>query len=1008
MKKIFLILVLLLNAALMNGQTLSAARSTDWTLAGLRDTVSPSNIIMFPGDNTGATDVSVALQTAITNAPANSVVQLKAGEYKILDEIELKSFVTLRGMGAGKTILKFDLGGGGGNCLSAFGSEGSDLSLVSAASKEDTSILLSDASSINVGDYVRFIQDDALLVNDSWAERRTGQVSQVADKSGNNITLASPLRMDFPLSNNPRVKRMTPDENIGVECLTINRIDQVTVSGDRNKSSKIKLNRVVNSWVKGVESLNCNYAHFEALYSANLLVSGCYFHDAFEYGTGGRAYGSMLHFATSESKVENTIFDNLRHAMIVQAGANGNVFAYNSSINARGQSVSSQEEDMVCHGNYAYLNLFESNVCEAPTVDGSHGENGPYNTYFRNRATNSGFNVTSYNILGFVLNNSNQNFLGNEGANSINGSGHQETLNSWQSAIGTLETSLAYSAKPDFLNASEYGEIGYDNFGVLASNPSTDRYASGDYINTSCGYYVWEGSSWRDNFVPDIDSENYNARIWDGSVCMVSANTELKTVEIEPGGRLELSTSNTLDLDTIWLKSNASSYSQFKGDASFPTIYEMTISNPGWHLVSVPLTSGTISQAEEELRINYAGNSNGASIYSWDAATAVYNPFLNNLENVSSRAFNVFVDDAFVKTGKGINKNGMLPVKLTFKGIGNNDGITNSTMGYATAGNALGDPNGWNLIFNPYPCSIDLDVVFGTPEPHYQIGTHLYDASLDAFEIRTTTTVNNGNATTIAPGQSFFVKVDALADLNAGYFDFDNTVKTLAATPSFLKSNTPGFNLVISRNGLELSKLTGYLDQHRDAKYLSKKDISGNWSDSSKAILAITRNGHNGTHLLSISAIDYETEMLPVSIYVPVSGNYSIGLASKSLDKEIYLKDKGLNAVQDLGNEIQVNLEKGWTNNQFELVFRDQKLDSEKILSKYSYNKGVLSITYSDDLKFMSKVRISSIAGKQVFESDLFDSKGEHQFEIGFISSGVYLLQILEFGEWKSSKFIIN
>lgn len=1005
MKKVFLILVLLLNAALMNGQTLSAARSTDWTLAGLRDTISPSNIILFTGDNTGATDVSSALQSAITTAPANSIVQLKAGDYKILDEIELNSFVTLRGMGAGKTTLNFNLGGAKKSCLVASGTEGPDLSMTIAADKEGFSVVLADASSINVGDYVRFVQDDADLVNDSWSERRTGQVSKVASKTGDTITLHSPLRMDFPLSRNPRVNRVSVVDNIGIECLTLNRVDQVAVSADRNKVSKIKYSRVVNSWIKGVESANCNYAHFEALYSANLLVSGCYFHDAFEYGTGGRAYGAMLHFATSESKVENTVFDNLRHAMIVQAGANGNVFAYNSSTMSKKEWLFGflASEDMVCHGNYAYLNLFEGNVAEWAKVDYSHGDNGPFNTYFRNRTVGSGFSVTNGSV-----NNLNQNFVGNEGSKSFSGVSHQETLNSWQSAIGTLETSLAYSAKPDFLNESEFGKIGYGNFGISASNPAAERYTSGDYITASCGYYVWGGTSWCDNFVPDIDSENYNARIWDGSVCTVSANTKLKTVEIEPGGRLELSSSNTLDLDTICLKSNASSYSQFKGDASFPMIYEMTISNPGWHLVSVPLTSGTISQAEEELLINYAGNSNGASIYSWDAATAVYNPFLDNLENVSSRAFSVYVDDAFVKTGKGINQDGNLPVTLVFKGMSNNGVTVNSNMGYGTAINAIGDPNGWNLIFNPYPCSIDLDAVFGASEPHYQIGAHLYDADSDVFEIRTTTAVNNGNATAIAPGQSFFVKVDALADLSSGYYDFDNLVKTLATAPSLLKSNTPRFNLVLLKNREEHSNVIGYLDQTRAVRYLSEKDISGNWSDSTKAILAIARNGHDGTRLLSVSAIDYETEVLPVSLYAPESGSYSVRLFSNSTDKEIYLKNKRENSFQELKTEKKLYLEKGWTENKFELVFKDQKIRTKHMLSLYNYQDGVLSIQYSEDLRFISKVRISSVAGKQVFESDLFDSKGEHQFEIGFVSSGVYLLQILEFGEWKSAKFIIN
>lgn len=1009
MKKIFLILVFLLNVTLINGQTLSAARSTDWTLAGLRDTVSPSNIIVFSGDITGATDVSAALQLAINNAPNNSIIQFDAGTYKIENEISLKSFVTLRGMGAGKTILNFDLGGLGDNCLIASGSEGPDLGLASAASKEGYSVSLSNASSVSVGDYIRFIQDDADLVNDSWAERRTGQVSQVVAKSGNNLTLGSPLRMDFPMWRNPRVKRMTPNENIGVECMTIHRVDQVLISANRNKASKIKFNRVVNSWVKGVESSNCNYSHFEALYSANLLVSGCYFHDAFEYGTGGRAYGVMLHFATSESKVENTIFDNLRHAMIVQVGANGNAFAYNSSTNARDEN-GSQDEDMVCHGNYAYLNLFESNVCEAPSVDASHGENGPYNTYFRNRATKNGFNVTFLGFGGFVIiANSNQNFIGNEGSSSIGGSGHVISFNSWQSPSGSLESSLAYSKKPEFLKESEFGEIGYGNFSVSASNAASGRYYNGNYINTGCGYYVWEGSLWRDNFVPDINSENYNARIWDGSVCTISANTELKTVEVEPGGRLELSSSNTLDLDSLWLKSNATSYSQFKGDANFPTIYEMTISNPGWHLVSVPLASGTIAQAEDELLINYSGNANGASIYEWDANAATYNPIVNNSESVSLKAFNIYADDAFVKTGKGINKDGKLPVKLTFKGIGNNGSVTNSTMGYATAGNAMGDPNGWNLIFNPYPCSIDLDVVFGTVEPHYQIGTHLLVHSEPiSYEIRTTTAVNNGNQATIAPGQSFFVKLDALADLNAGYFDFDNSVRTVLEAPDYYKTASPSFKLILSKDDVNQSSVNGYLINRNVQGYSSELDISGNWIDSSKAIIAFEKDGFSEKRLLSVASVNSNQNTIRLSFYAPQNGNYSIEISNNDFEKKIYLRNLVTKKEQLLSREVEVYLKKGWTKNKFEVVFDSQGPEDEVIYATYYFNEGFLFLTYPNDANFLAKASLMNLDGKILFENDYFESKGRHEFKIDNLISGVYILQLYEGGVWKSTKVLIG
>ena len=227
-------------------------------------------------------------------------------------------------------------------------------------------------------------------------------------------------------------------------------------------------------------------------------------------------------------------------------------------------------------------------------------------------------------------------------------------------------------------------------------------------------------------------------------------------------------------------------------------------------------------------------------------------------------------------------------MKLIFKGIGNNDGITNSTMGYATAGNAIGDPNGWNLIFNPYPCSIDLDVVFGTTQPHYQVGAHLFNSLTSAFEIRTTTAIGNGNSTTIAPGQAFFIKVDALADLSAGYYDFDNSVRTILEAPNFYKTAPPSIKLILSKDDVSQSSINGYLIDQNIKGYSSEFDISGNWLDLSKAIIAFEKDGFQEKRLLSIASVNADQNTMPLSFYAPVTGNFKIEISNK-LSYDVWL-----------------------------------------------------------------------------------------------------------------------
>ena len=195
-----------------------------------------------------------------------------------------------------------------------------------------------------------------------------------------------------------------------ISALKIKRNDATS-----GQTSNLFFNYAVNCWVKGVELENCNYAHINLQSSANITLSGNYIHDGFSYGSGGKAYGIVLQFGTSDNLIVDNIVKHLRHSFLLQAAANGNVIAYNYSYDpywTEGWFPVASAGDVVLHGNYPYANLFEGNIFQNLVIDNSHGINGPYNTFFRNR-------IESY---GIVMNNNsgdNMNFIANE----ITGSG---------------------------------------------------------------------------------------------------------------------------------------------------------------------------------------------------------------------------------------------------------------------------------------------------------------------------------------------------------------------------------------------------------------------------------------------------------------------------------------------------------------------------------------------------------------------------------------------------------
>jgi len=232
------------------------------------------------------------------------------------------------------------------------------------------------------GDWVRLSEYNFPVYSD-WANHSIGQITRIDNVEANHAVIKDEASKYYNDGNDLRVWKIVPIKNVGIEKLKIYRSN----SGDNDKGSNIWFEYAVNCWVKGVESQKTSRHHIDIWYSSHIYVSGCYFHEANSYGEGGRGYGVVLNFSTTNSLIENNIFKKLRHAMLVQAGANSNVYAYNYSREPYGVNnygIPYTPHDLALHGNYPYANLFEQNYIEQIEADDSHDQNGPYNAFVRN------------------------------------------------------------------------------------------------------------------------------------------------------------------------------------------------------------------------------------------------------------------------------------------------------------------------------------------------------------------------------------------------------------------------------------------------------------------------------------------------------------------------------------------------------------------------------------------------------------------------------------------------
>jgi len=491
MKKLTLFL-LVISANYFCAQDIPSNRITDWTKAGLHKDLTYSNSIQiddykdFVSENGS---YNLALIEAFKALGENGgVIKFSEGNYRFNDKINMPSNVVLSGVSSQKTTFTFNLGGKA-SCISFQGKmSGKTMTIIKTTDLNNPTISVSGNIAPNRYAFVHY--KDKTVLKSSWAYNHFGQIVYTTDQNNEVITLETPLRLAITNLAIADAVEITPVVNSGIENMKIVREDKT-----KGKTANISFDYSANCFVSGIESYMANFAHVLIQRSAHITVTGSYFHHAFAYGSGGVGYGVVTQFSASDNLIVDNVFEHLRHSMLLQAGANGNVFSYNYSTDPyweQGFFPSNSAGDIVLHGNYPFLNLFEGNIAQNLVIDGSHGINGYYNTFFRNRLENLGITAVAYPMT------NRQNFSANEitsegllsGLFIILGTDHFSEYNNVKGEI-----TPNYSTEPKKVSlygadASEESRIGIkNNYNTSALNAKT-RFTEKQFTQISKLYTV--------------------------------------------------------------------------------------------------------------------------------------------------------------------------------------------------------------------------------------------------------------------------------------------------------------------------------------------------------------------------------------------------------------------------------------------------------------------------------------------------------------------------------------
>lgn len=555
---------------------------TDWKNPGSEVYSLPGtnvvSILDFDGKNDSSANTNTPLKRAITALGANGgTIFFPAGTYRFDSTIVIsQDKIILLGAGAQATRFAFGLGNRDNHCIQSTGSvTGTTATINNTVLKGERSFQVSSADAFSVGDWVFVRQGDSTYFTSDWAFGKFIQEARIDSIIGNRIVLNKPVRHTFFQSLNPYIQKVNPRKNIGIECIKLSRLDEPAAG----QASVVFLSYVVNCWVKGVESDKCQFGHVTVEFSSNVSVLNSYFHHAFNYGGGGRGYGVVLQFGASNNLVQNNVFKHLRHAVLLQASPNGNVVGYNYMFEPYWDEFPSNSAgQIVLHGNYPFSNLFEGNICENLVIDNSHGLNGPYNTFLRNRFT--GFGI--FMATGIA---SRTSFVGNEitgtlytitGTNNyLYGNNNKGSIS--PSNISSLpDTSYYLTALPPsfWTLAGTLPTIGYPKSYNTGNIPARSRYTaspSSPYLcdnsiptglprNTMTGISIYPNPTSGNLFIIQNLNRQFGYSLYNaaGQVLLsgriTQASTELNLRAIAPGVYfLQLIDLNNGEISTIKL-----------------------------------------------------------------------------------------------------------------------------------------------------------------------------------------------------------------------------------------------------------------------------------------------------------------------------------------------------------------------------------------------------------------------------------------------------------------------
>jgi|GEM_PF-2857798 len=386
-----------------------------------------------------------------------------------------------------------------------------------------------------------------------------------------------------------------------------------------------------------------------------------------------------------------------------------------------------------------------------------------------------------------------------------------------------------------------------------------------------------------------------------------------------------------------------------------------SFSGPKWHFISSP-----VSDATSEL---FTGK------------------YLQTLDENSQQYFDITETNIPLTPAQGFAVwSSEAGVSVNFSGALNTGNKSIST----TAGSYVDPEGGFNLVGNPYPCSLDWTLCSRT-----NLNNAIYIEKDGQWATFVDGVGDNGGTKYIAPGQGFLVQAT-----DAGSLSMANSAKAHNTT-TFFKDQPVVPNLI----RLELAG-NGYSDEAvirfnllSTEKFDGEYDALKLYSDAIQIPHIYTIGGT----LLSINSLP-ETSMVPVGVKTGTTGSYTIAATEINDMPYVSLEDTKTGIFTELAkSSYTFNFTSGENELRFKLHFSALSVNEEKEqqASIYSYRK--TAYINLNTLK-QADIYIYNTAGQLIYTRESAGGLISINMETG----GVYIVKVISNNDIQNKKIFIN